>query len=435
MPSEPSPFVESQGLPPVTPPSGKFIAQLFGIPLLIVAFGTGILLAISWLAGGPHSPDEFIKKLDDSNPDVRWQAAENLAQVLLRDDQLAADSRFALNIADRLKRAVDDNRKSEAGFPERIRGKTRDDVENERRRLESEQTYTLFLAACLGNFSVPAGAPLLCDLAVKDEGTDLKAVARRRWRALWALANLGENVKRFDRIPPAQQTAALAVLEAEASSGEHASWAATALECLRGRQSKSPHAAGVDVALAQCARDKDPFNREMTAFALNFWEGTPEENKRMEDALVRLADDNGAGEDQLARFYDEEEKDTKPQESRAIGKQPGAKIRYNATQALARRGSERTPQDVLAEMLDEDFLRQNFVIEQRRKNNAIVPDENFVTKTLIIALKSTAELHRKNPNVQLGDAVRGRVQRLTESANKAVQTEAKNTLLVLNPAS
>src|SRR5204863_2530312 len=106
---------------------------------------------ISWLAGGPHSPDEFIKKIDDTNPDVRWQAAENLTQVLLRDDQLAADSHFALNIDDRLRRAVDDNRKSEAAFPTRIRGKKPEEIEQEQRRLEAEQNYTLFLAACLGN--------------------------------------------------------------------------------------------------------------------------------------------------------------------------------------------------------------------------------------------------------------------------------------------
>ena len=48
--------------------------------------------------------------------------------------------------------------------------------------------------------------------------------------------------------------------------------------------------------LAECAKADDPFLRQMTAFALNFWDGTPEENALAEKTLSTLANDRGQGE-------------------------------------------------------------------------------------------------------------------------------------------
>src|SRR5437899_3558172 len=107
------PAEPSKGLPPVQAPSGRHIAQLFLIPGLIVAGAVTILLGFSWLAGGSRTPEQFLKNIDSANPDVRWRAANDLAQVLKRDDKLAADSSFGLRLAERLARALEELEKDE----------------------------------------------------------------------------------------------------------------------------------------------------------------------------------------------------------------------------------------------------------------------------------------------------------------------------------
>src|ERR1043166_3099305 len=85
------------GLPPVTPPSARIILRDFLVPGLIVVLLVGLFLLgqplAAWLrARRPdHSAREYLNDLDNSNPDIRWRAAGDLAQVLLRDDRLAAD--------------------------------------------------------------------------------------------------------------------------------------------------------------------------------------------------------------------------------------------------------------------------------------------------------------------------------------------------------
>src|SRR5437016_63424 len=103
----------AKGLPTVTAPSGRHIVQLFLIPGLIVAGAVSILLGFSWLAGGSRSPDQLLKNIDSANADIRWRAANDLAQVLKRDDALAADIGFALKIAERLARAAEELERDE----------------------------------------------------------------------------------------------------------------------------------------------------------------------------------------------------------------------------------------------------------------------------------------------------------------------------------
>jgi hypothetical protein len=45
----------------------------------------------------------------------------------------------------------------------------------------------------------------------------------------------------------------------------------------------------------ECAAADDPFLRQQTAHALSFWHGTPDEDRRVEAALVKLARDDGHG--------------------------------------------------------------------------------------------------------------------------------------------
>src|SRR4029077_21124372 len=92
----------TKGLPPVTPPSGRHIVQLFLVPGLIVARAVTVLLGFSWLASGSRSPEQILKNIDSTNADIRWRAASDLAQVLKRDDKLAADASFGLRLAEQL---------------------------------------------------------------------------------------------------------------------------------------------------------------------------------------------------------------------------------------------------------------------------------------------------------------------------------------------
>src|SRR5262245_29716373 len=113
-PANPPPS-EAPGLPPVVAPSGRFIAQLFLVPGLIVAGAVTVLLLFSWMAGGNRTPAEFLRNLESSNSDIRWRTASDLAQVLKRDTSLASNPDFGLKLSVLLKQALDDLERAEAG--------------------------------------------------------------------------------------------------------------------------------------------------------------------------------------------------------------------------------------------------------------------------------------------------------------------------------
>ncbi len=288
--SMPSPDEVPKGLPPVAPPSGRFIVQLFLVPGLIVAVAMLILLGFRYLVSGTQTPGEFLRKLDDPNPEVRWRGASELAQVLQRPESraLAADPKFGLDLAERLRRALDDMRKEEQATFKPAGAKSKDDREAAWHVHAPARRYALFLAASLGDMIVPVGAPLLCDMATNDQGADPKWKALRRRRAVWALANLGNNCNRYrQELSPEEREAVAARLEHEAGGkGDRARWATATLKSLEGSASLR-----VDKALAECADDEsDPFLRELVAFALKYWDG-PE----VERTLVKLSRDHGEG--------------------------------------------------------------------------------------------------------------------------------------------
>src|SRR5262249_28010092 len=155
-----------------------------------------------------------------------------------------------------------------------------------------------------------------------------------------------------------------------------------------------------------------PFLREMTAFALTFWEGSRDPEIRavtpslvfpylvtysrsecdlIEETLIRLTYDSGRGDQLMTPFYDDEEPAVP--ESRALTRKPGLSIRYQAAVALARRGSSKVRLDLLAEMLDEDLQRGNFYLQ--KKDGQELPDEAAARTTLDNALKAVVKLHEK----------------------------------------
>jgi hypothetical protein len=280
----------SRGLPPVSPPSGRFIVQLFLVPGLIVAVAVLILLGFKFLVGGTRTADEFLRSLDSSNPDVRWRAASDLAQVLKRPESLAlaSDPKFGLDLAERLQAGIDEIKKDEAAALKQSSAKRGAERESAWHALAPKRNYVLFLSACLGNMTIPVGAPILCEMATDAQGADPKGVALRRRRAVWSLANLGDNLSRFRELSEQARHEASARLEREAKGdGSRAKWAQATLAYFRDKKSL-----GVDRALASAARppNGDPYLRELVAFALKYWEGD-----EVEGTLTALADDAGKG--------------------------------------------------------------------------------------------------------------------------------------------
>lgn len=399
----------ASGLPPVTPPSGRHILQLFLIPGIVVA--VFVLGYLGWkrLTHGWYTPEAFLKRLDNADPDVRWRAADDLAQVLLRDDQLASDPQFGLSLCERLRQAIDAGAGDEKASAERSSNRSTGEQASDHKALEAGRDYVEYLSACAGNLSVPVGLAVLCRMATSNSDADASAILRRRRRAVWALANLAENLKRFDRLSAERKAEVLDSLARETGPTQRGDWARDALGCLRGREAGSPQAVGVDEALARTAADDDPFLREMTAVALSTWQGDREENTRMERTLVRLSGDDGHSADGEANRWRNE-------------------IRAQAAVALARRGSDRVSAQTLASLLDEQAQLARF--RRKRPDGQDGPDEAVVFATLSSTARAVAELHRRNPSRDLS-SLRPALERLTASPNPALRIEAKQALAVL----
>jgi hypothetical protein len=302
-----------QGLPPVAPPSGRFIAQLFQVPGLIVTVAVFIYLGSSYLVQSSHTPKNFLDSLDSANPEVRWRGAHDLAQVLKRPESLAlaSDPKFALDLAERLDRAVAEVEKAEKATAEELakaekaaRDQGRPLTEKQRGaywlKLADQRHLVFFLTACVGDFTVPVGAPVLGEIAVRDQGPEIKGLTARRRRAVWALSNLGNNLKRRylgenagpdeKVLSQEQKDAIVAELKKEADGqGKRAAWARAALPYLT--KGGAPPSQGVDAVLARCASADDPFLRTQVALALNFWDGP-----LVEPTLLRLTRDDGHGQ-------------------------------------------------------------------------------------------------------------------------------------------
>jgi hypothetical protein len=408
----------AKGLPAVVPPSGKFIAQLFLVPFLIVTLVVCFLITINWLVGGAKSPKDFLDKLDSGNPEVRWRGAEELAQYLQREESLAANPNFALELCDRLQTADKELKAQEKDLVE-FRKQQPDASGLERRTKAFQQTenYVLYLSSCVASSIIPVGAPILGDMAASAGGADAETAAQRRRWAMWNLAKLGDNVSRFDKLKPEQQDAIIAALAEQAANrgSSRAEWAEKARNYLRSPQAHSLQALGLEKDFTAAATDPDSFLRQLTALALSFWEGTPQENERIEELLLRLAHDNGHGEDTIKN------KEDQSAEGKAITKTPGLRTQFNAVLALAHRGSTKTRLGVLKEMLDEQFLRDNFLVE--RPGGAQKPDEPMISQTIEAALRALAQLHERQPKLDLSSFVPA-LDTLAKNGNIAVRTEA-----------
>ncbi|MBL8795972.1 MAG: hypothetical protein JNM56_18870 [Planctomycetia bacterium] len=296
----------AQGLPPVMPPSSRHIVQMFVVPGLIV--GGVVLLglfcsgAFGWMFGFGHAqtPEAFLQRLDDPNADVRWRAANDLVQVLKRDDELASNPDLGFKLAELLTQELDQIAFDEKSLAERLTRLSAREQEQERQKLKGRRDYVRFLSAALATMTLPVGVEPLKRMATM-QGADPKPTAQMRRHAVWMLANLGDNLKRFKGDPAAgyqglsaqRQEVVIARLqrEADAATGQRRQLADQAVKYLKDNR----HELGAIAALAECAKADDPDLRKFTAFALTFWDGSPNENQLAEQTLLALSHDDGRG--------------------------------------------------------------------------------------------------------------------------------------------
>lgn len=82
-------------LPPVEPPSARFIMQLFVIPFLVVivlvCFLTLVYVLFGKLATGGRDAAEYVRAIRSENANRRWRAAYELASLIHNDADLARD--------------------------------------------------------------------------------------------------------------------------------------------------------------------------------------------------------------------------------------------------------------------------------------------------------------------------------------------------------
>jgi hypothetical protein len=112
----------------------------------------------------------------------------------------------------------------------------------------------------------------------------------------------------------------------------------------------------------------------------------------------------------------------------------GWEVRYNATLALARRGSSHVKDpkawDSLLEMLDEDQQLRNF--RPKTENGRETVDDTGAYTTVISALQAVQELHRKQPHLDLS-ALKEPIDKLARSPNATVSVQARQATLTLYP--
>lgn len=256
-----------RGLPPVLPPSGRHIVQLFVVPGLIVTVAVLLLMGFSWLVSGESTADQLLKRLQDANPDVRWRAANDLAQRLKRDNPMAADPQLAQRLTTLLQQAVNDYDRAGQDLARSHQDKDQEAIVRDQNNLKIKRKDVQFLSGCVGNLILPTGAPVLQDIARREKGPDEKSLTLLRRQAVWCLATLAENLQRFDKLPPERQDALRPEMAARS---------------------------GVIATLAICANSDDRFTRKLVALALAVWQGDERENDLAEETLLKLATTNQA---------------------------------------------------------------------------------------------------------------------------------------------
>jgi hypothetical protein len=208
-------------LPPVEPPSAKFIVQLFVVPALIVLVIFGLFVAFNWLVRRTNmGPEQLIQGLDQGPSIARWQRASDLAFLLPNERyrEFRRKGEPAAHMARILNREIDDG------------GMT-----------DGEIAMRFYLVSALGKFEVNEGLDALLKAAETNRDPAEQLV---RYQAIEEIARRAYNLS---RLTPPQELA-------------------------------SPE---LDRTLMRLAGDESPFIRGRTVYALGKL-GTPAAIERLE---------------------------------------------------------------------------------------------------------------------------------------------------------
>ncbi len=192
----PRTIAPDDALPPVEPPSARFLIQLFVIPGVIVLVIVSLWLGFTWLVSDSGDPRTYLEHVR-SNSQKRWHAAVYLAGALA-DDQHAAlrgDGQFMAEMAAVLDADIAAGDMDE--YPVRFRS---------------------YLCRGLGHFRVASGLPSLVTGAMTQRDP---AEVEVRLSALEALAQVTDNIRQpvAEKLLP--QTAALARRLAESAASNN----------------------------------------------------------------------------------------------------------------------------------------------------------------------------------------------------------------------
>ncbi len=127
-------------LPPVKPPSARFILQLFVVPALIVMAVIGVWALFGKLASSEQDWQRLVENLKSPNKQIQWRAALGLAEML-RIDQHLGDKGQQLTQNEQVARELTDLFETQLRSP-------KENQENHFRELQ-------FLARTLGYFDTP----------------------------------------------------------------------------------------------------------------------------------------------------------------------------------------------------------------------------------------------------------------------------------------
>lgn len=130
-------------------------------------------------------------------------------------------------------------------------------------------------------------------------------------------------------------------------------------------------------------------------------------------------------------WFERSKRTPTPPSSQAARSPAGWEIRYNATLALARRGSNlvKSRLDVLAEMLDEEQQRQNF--RTTGKDGRDEASDVEVVQSVSATLKAITELHRRQPDLDLSTLYPA-LDKLADTGSPVLRGEAQGAKKALN---
>lgn len=166
-PANPGAASGDDNLPPVEPPSARFIIQLFVVPALIVMLVVGVWIVVTWLVHRTTMrPEDLIEGLETASV-ARWQRASELAD-LLRNDRFA-DFRKNGKAATQLAGVLDRELAAADG------GQKMD---------QESVTLRYFLARALGEFRVDEGTDALLRAASTNRDPREEMVRRGAVQAL-----------------------------------------------------------------------------------------------------------------------------------------------------------------------------------------------------------------------------------------------------------